>query len=100
MTARRRSSSTRSATSTVCSQHIEDLGLDVTHVLETHVHNDYVTGGFELARRTGATYVLNAADELFFDAHGVVDGDRLSVGTLDVRVMHTPGTRRRTCPTS
>ena len=71
--------------------HIEDLGLDVTHVLETHVHNDYVTGGYELAHQTGATYVLNAADELFFDAHGVVDGDRLTVGSLDVRVMHTPG---------
>ena len=71
--------------------HIENLGLDVTHVLETHVHNDYVTGGYELAHKTGATYVLNAADELFFDAHGVVDGDRLTVGSLDVRVMHTPG---------
>ena len=71
--------------------HIENLGLDVTHVLETHVHNDYVTGGYELAHQTGATYVLNAADELFFDAHGVVDGDRLTVGSLDVRVMHTPG---------
>ena len=71
--------------------HIEDLGLDVTHVLETHVHNDYVTGGLELSRRTGAMYVLNAADELFFDAHGVSDGDLLTVGALEVRVMHTPG---------
>jgi hydroxyacylglutathione hydrolase len=72
-------------------EHIERLGLDVTHVVETHVHNDYVTGGFDLAQRTGATYVLNAADELFFDAHGVSDGDRLTVGSLEVRVMHTPG---------
>jgi hydroxyacylglutathione hydrolase len=71
--------------------HIERLGLDVTHVVETHVHNDYVTGGFELARRTGADYVLNADDEVFFDAHGVRDGDRLQVGGLEVRVMHTPG---------
>ena len=72
-------------------QHVEALGLDVTHVVETHVHNDYVTGGFELARRTGATYVLNADDEVFFDVHGVRDGDRLTVGALDVTVMHTPG---------
>ena len=71
--------------------HVEDLGLDVLYVVETHVHNDYVTGGYELARRTGATYVLNADDELFFEAHGVRDGDRLTVGGLDVRVMHTPG---------
>ena len=72
-------------------QHVEALGLDVTHVVETHVHNDYVTGGLDLARRTGATYVLNAEDELFFDAYGVRDGDRLQVGGLEVRVMHTPG---------
>jgi hydroxyacylglutathione hydrolase len=71
--------------------HVDALGLDVTHVVETHVHNDYVTGGFDLAQRTGATYVLNAADELFFDAKGVRDGDRLAVGALEVRVMHTPG---------
>lgn len=72
-------------------EHVERLGLDVTHVVETHVHNDYVSGGLELARRTSATYVLNADDELFFDAHGVHDGDHLSVGSLDVRVLHTPG---------
>ncbi len=71
--------------------HVDDLGLTVTHVVETHVHNDYVTGGFDLARRTGATYVLNADDELFFDAHGVRDGDRWEVGALEVRVLHTPG---------
>ena len=71
--------------------HVESLGLDVTHVVETHIHNDYVTGGYELARRTGATYVLNADDELFFDAQGVRDGDRLTVGSLEVKVLHTPG---------
>jgi hydroxyacylglutathione hydrolase len=72
-------------------RHVDELGLAVTHVVETHIHNDYVTGGYELARRTGATYVINADDELFFAAHGVRDGDRIQVGELDVRVMHTPG---------
>jgi hydroxyacylglutathione hydrolase len=70
---------------------LEPRGLTVTHVLETHNHNDYVTGGFELARQTGATYVLNAAEEMFFDFHGVSDGDELTTGELTIRVMHTPG---------
>jgi hydroxyacylglutathione hydrolase len=69
----------------------EPRGLTITHVLETHNHNDYVTGGFELARQTGATYVLNAAEEMFYDFHGVSDGDVLEVGGLTIRVMHTPG---------
>ena len=70
---------------------IEERGLTVTHVLETHNHNDYVTGGVELARVTGAAYVISAAEEMFFEVLGVEDGDELSVGSLTVRAMHTPG---------
>jgi hydroxyacylglutathione hydrolase len=69
----------------------EERGFRVTHVLETHNHNDYVTGGLELARVTGATYVMAAAEELFFEVHGVEDGDELSVGALTIQAMHTPG---------
>lgn len=70
---------------------VEERGLQVTHVLETHNHNDYVTGGLELARVTGATYVMAAAEELFYEVHGVADGDELTVGGLTIRAMHTPG---------
>ena len=35
-------------------------GIAVTHVFETHIHNDYVTGGLALARATGAAYHVNA----------------------------------------
>src|SRR6056297_2033892 len=70
---------------------VAEHGLRVTHVLETHNHNDYVTGGVELARVTGATYVMARAEELFFDSHGVEDGDELAVGSLTIRAMHTPG---------
>ena len=69
----------------------EPRGLVITHVLETHNHNDYVTGGLELARQTGAEYVLNADEEMFFDFHGVRDGDEIKVGGITIRAMHTPG---------
>jgi hydroxyacylglutathione hydrolase len=65
--------------------------LRITHVLETHKHNDYVTGGLELARVTGATYALAAEEEMFFDFHGLEDGDEFAVGGLTVRALHTPG---------
>jgi hydroxyacylglutathione hydrolase len=70
---------------------LDTHGLRLSHVFETHIHNDYVTGGFDLAHRTGATYVLNADDEVAFEAHGARDGDLIQVGGLEVRVMHTPG---------
>ena len=71
--------------------HAEGAGIEITHVAETHVHNDYVSGGLTLARVTGATY-LHAADEpLRFDYHAVSDGDTVDVGSMRVDVRHTPG---------
>jgi hydroxyacylglutathione hydrolase len=69
-----------------------DRGIAVTHVFETHIHNDYVTGGLALARATGAVYHVNAADAVGFDRVAIVDGDVISVGTsMQVRVIATPG---------
>lgn len=70
---------------------LADRGVRLTHVFETHVHNDYVTGGLELSRRTGATYVLAAGEEITFDHHPISDGDELTTGGLRIRAMHTPG---------
>ena len=55
-------------------------GVRITHVFETHIHNDYVTGGLALARVTGAAYHVNAADEVGFDRVPVGDGDAIGVG--------------------
>ena len=70
---------------------LEQLGLGVALVVETHIHNDYVTGGFELARRTGARYAVNAADPVAFTRLAVSDGDVLDAGPLQVTVHATPG---------
>lgn len=66
-------------------------GVRLSHVFETHLHNDYVTGGLELARRAGAAYVLAAADDVAYDHMGARDGDEFTVGGLVVRAVHTPG---------
>lgn len=60
-------------------------------VLETHIHNDYVTGGLELARRRGCPYVVSADDDVKFERVGARDGDEMAAGPLTVRVVSTPG---------
>ncbi len=70
---------------------VEEHSVSVTHVLETHNHNDYVTGGVELARVTGAAYVMAADEEVFVETLGVRDGDELTTGALTIRALHTPG---------
>lgn len=68
-----------------------EAGVRVTHVVETHIHNDYVTGGLALAREAGAEYVVAAADQVSFGRTGVGDGDGFTVGTMNVTVVATPG---------
>lgn len=63
----------------------------ITHVLETHIHNDYVTGGLDLARTVDAEYVVPAGDEVGYQCRAVGDGDVIDVGPIRLRVMHTPG---------
>ena len=63
----------------------------ITHVLETHIHNDYVTGGLALAGETGAAYVVAASEEVGFERMAVRDNDQITAGSLTVTVMHTPG---------
>lgn len=69
----------------------DDAGVTITHVAETHVHNDYVSGGLTLARVAGATYLHAAAEPLRFDYHAVAGGDVVEVGSMRVEVRHTPG---------
>jgi glyoxylase-like metal-dependent hydrolase (beta-lactamase superfamily II)/rhodanese-related sulfurtransferase len=67
-------------------------GVTITHIFETHLHNDYVTGGLALAEATGAAYHVNAADQVAFGRVPVSDGDSIEVSpSLRVRVLATPG---------
>jgi hydroxyacylglutathione hydrolase len=68
------------------------LGVGITHVAETHLHNDYVSGGLALARLTGAAYLVAADDHVAFDRRAVTDGDEFTISTrMRLRVVATPG---------
>jgi hydroxyacylglutathione hydrolase len=75
-------------------------GLTITHVAETHIHADYVSGGRELAAATGATLCLSGHGEGplaydFSDAGVNIrlmrDGDVINVGGVKVETLFTPG---------
>ena len=69
-----------------------ERGVRVTDVFETHIHNDYLTGGLALARATGAAYHVSAADAVAFDRVPVRDGDVIDVSPfMRIRVIATPG---------
>jgi hydroxyacylglutathione hydrolase len=71
---------------------LDEQGLRLTHVFESHIHNDYVTGGFALARRTGAAYLVNAEDEVSFERTPVRDGQVIQSGPrMRVTAVATPG---------
>ena len=66
-------------------------GLQITHAVETHLHNDYVSGGRELAGATGATQVIGAGAELRHPYRPVRDAELFQVGGLRFTALDTPG---------
>ncbi len=70
-----------------------EAGVQITHVIDTHVHADHYSGGRELARRAGALYCLHesARSLVQFPFEPLADGQWLDVGNVKVEVLHTPG---------
>lgn len=70
-------------------------GLKITHVTETHIHADYLSGARELADRTGAALLLSdegGPDWQYAFAHqGLRGGDLIQLGNITLKVLHTPG---------
>lgn len=64
---------------------------NITHILETHIHADFVSGSRELHAFTHAPIYVGAAEGYGFAHHALHDGDTLELGSLELRAMHTPG---------
>ncbi len=71
---------------------LDEHGVRLTDVFETHIHNDYVTGGLALAERTGAAYHVNGEDPVSFERTPIRDGETVEVGPrMRVTALATPG---------
>ena len=68
-----------------------ELGLTLTHVLDTHLHADFVSGNLEIANQTGAVIGASAEAEVGFDHQPLTEDSVLDLGAFQIRVMTTPG---------
>jgi hydroxyacylglutathione hydrolase len=66
-------------------------GLQIKHVIETHLHADFVSGHRELAKRAGAEIVFGQKAGATFPHRGVKDGDEIRIGNVVLRFLETPG---------
>jgi hydroxyacylglutathione hydrolase len=66
-------------------------GLKITHIIETHLHADHVSGNTDLAAQTGAQIYLHEAAKAEFPHQPLKDGDMLELGGVRIAVRHTPG---------
>ena len=70
---------------------IDQYDADLVKVFDTHAHADHVSGGRKLAERHGVPYHLHLEDADEVDATPVEDGQTITVGSVEIFVIHTPG---------
>jgi glyoxylase-like metal-dependent hydrolase (beta-lactamase superfamily II) len=70
---------------------VGDLGLRLVLAADTHVHADHITGLGELRARTACVTVMGEEARVACASRTVRDGDRLTVGNLELLARYTPG---------
>jgi len=68
-----------------------ERGLKLTHVLDTHLHADFVSGNREIAHQTGALIGASAEAKMGFDHSPLTEESVIDLGAFQIRVMITPG---------
>lgn len=68
-----------------------ERGMRISHVVETHLHNDYVSGGRDLAALTGADHLIGAGAGLRHEHRPIRHGETFEAGSLRFTALETPG---------
>ncbi len=69
----------------------DSAGLTIELVIETHFHADFLSGHLELAAATGAEIGISSVAETEFPSRKLADGERISLGEVQLEILHTPG---------
>ncbi|WP_110111840.1 MBL fold metallo-hydrolase [Bacillus sp. CGMCC 1.16541] len=73
----------------------KSMNVNITHVFDTHLHADHISGGRVIAEKTGATYWLppKDAEEVTFEYEALEDGRDVTIGntTINIHALYSPG---------
>lgn len=70
---------------------LEKDGVKLKYIFETHFHADFVSGHLDLSKKTGAPIVYGPTAEPVFDAISAEDNQIFEIGSIKIKVLHTPG---------
>lgn len=68
-----------------------ELGLKITHILETHLHADFISGHLDLAEKTGAKIYAPKSANCKFDHIALKEGDTIQLEDMRLEILETPG---------
>jgi glyoxylase-like metal-dependent hydrolase (beta-lactamase superfamily II) len=73
----------------------DSIGANITHVFDTHLHADHISGGRVIAEKTNATYWLPPKDatEVTFEYQPLEDGNEVTIGNtkINIQALYSPG---------
>jgi glyoxylase-like metal-dependent hydrolase (beta-lactamase superfamily II)/rhodanese-related sulfurtransferase len=72
-------------------QAAKEMGMKITHILETHLHADFISGHVDLAERTGATIYAPEPAKCRFKHKAVGEGETFQIENMGIKVLETPG---------
>lgn len=70
---------------------LNEMGLKLKYILDTHVHADHITGSSELRKKTGAKICISAKANIKCMDIALHDGDELNFGSYSIEALETPG---------
>ncbi len=69
---------------------VAELGYTLTHILDTHIHADHITGSGHLREKTGAEIFMGTGSSAAHPDHLLIDGETLTVGAIEIETLSTP----------
>ena len=70
---------------------LNQLGFKLGYTVDTHIHADHITAALELKKRVGSRIAAPAFDRLPCTDHAIEEGKPLTIGSVDIQPLHTPG---------